>query len=266
MHNHTPTRPTRFPISQDPLVRVLPGEGQPNAVSCTIYPPALLPKGQQPGLVIHLYGRGGSHTAYNLARPPYAGLRALLAARGCMLVVPELGTDHWMNDQAVQTLDAIIKGLTEAREIDPQRVSIIGTSMGGGSGLAYVIQRPAVIRSICAIFPFTDFGGWLKEAPHYAAGIAQAHGVTVAELPPVLNKLSAMQHVDAFAKVPVFLVHGGADTLVPTHQSTDFAAALRARHHPVIYREAPGIGHDDAAAAMFQTEIADFLTGQKRKK
>lgn len=254
------------PAKKDaPLVRILPAAGKPHAVPCTVYPPAPLPEGTKAGLVIHLYGRGGSHTEFNLAGPSYDELRRLLAVRGYYVIVPELGTDHWMNDNAVQTLDAIIKGMIESGEVDPRRVSMIGTSMGGGSGLAYVIRRPGVIRSICAIFPITDFAAWLREMPGYAGSIAGGHGVAAADLPPILEKLSAMKHVDAFAHVPVFLVHGGADTLVPTHHSTDFAAALRAKGCQVTYREAPGIGHDDAAAAKFQVEIADFITGEKAK-
>ena len=249
-----------------PVVRVLPAEGVPDAVPCTVYPPAPLPRGKKAGLVIHLYGRGGSHTDYNLLHPAFDDVRRLLAERGYYLIVPELGTDHWMNDKAVRTLDAIIKGMTASGAVDPRRVSIIGTSMGGGSGLAYVIQRPRVIHSICAVFPMTDFAVWVQEQPHYANSIAGGHGVAVADLSPILAKLSAMQHLDAFAHVPVFLVHGGADTLVPTHHSIDLAAALNKKGFKVTYREAPGIGHDDNAAMKFQREIADFLTDRKPEK
>lgn len=243
-------------------VRVLPAQGTPDAVPCMVYPPAALPAGKRAGLVIHLYGRGGSHTEYNLARPSYADLRRLLCARGYYLIVPELGGDHWMNARAERALDAIIAGMTATGAVDPGRVTLVGTSMGAGSGLAYVIRHPDRIRRICALFPMTDFAAWLRESPGFAGSIAGGHGVATADLPPILDRLSALRHPEAFARVPVFLVHGDADTIVPPHHSRDFAALLRKRGSRVTLREAPDIGHDDAAATAFQREIADFLTGR----
>jgi dipeptidyl aminopeptidase/acylaminoacyl peptidase len=245
--------------SSVPVVRVLPSARDSNAVACTVYAPEPS-KGEKAGLVIHLYGRGGSHTDFNLRNPAYDELRRLLVQRGYFIVVPELGTDHWMNDKAVRSLDAIVAGMVEAGAVDSARVHILGTSMGGCSGLAYIIRRPGVIRSICALFPITDAAAWMKERPDYAASIAAGHGVAADRLAPVLKQLSAMQHINAFARVPVFLLHGDADSCVPVHHSRDFFAALRARGARVVYREVTGGGHDDGIAARHQTEMADFLT------
>lgn len=247
-------------------IRTLAQEGTTNTMQCTVYPPDNLMAPGPAGMVIHLYGRGGTHKSYNMRRPPYAELRRVLAERGYWLVVPELGPDHWMNDTAVGTVDAVIATMTTAERIDPDRVHILGTSMGGGSGLAYVVQRPNAIRSICALFPMTDFNMWIKEKPGYAASFARGYNVEPRNLEPLLAGRSPMQHTEAFAEVPVFLLHGGADATVPPHHSRDFAAALRARGYAVTHHEVPGFGHSDDVAKEFQEDIADFLTGEVQKK
>lgn len=238
-------------------------DGGTNRIPCAVYPPTHSGNVDQAGLVIHLYGRGGSHIDYNMGRPPYARLRQLLAERGYWLVVPDLGPSHFMNEKAVNQLDAVIAGMKAAETIDPARVHIIGTSMGGVSGLVYVSLRPGAIRSICAIFPVTDFTVWLKESPGYEASVAQAYGLDSKALLPFLEERSPLRHADAFVHVPVFLLHGAADNLVYPHHSRDFAAALSAKGYSVTYREVSGLGHEDAVAEDYQKEIADFLTGPK---
>ncbi len=247
-------------FTDKPEFLVLPRKDDAAAVKCAVYSPQLSHSPTKKGLVVHLYGRGGSCRSHNMMRESYAEVRRLLWERGYWLVVPDLGTDHWMNDRACKSVDAVIEGMIRDRDVDPARVHILGTSMGGGSGLAYVMRRPNRIRSICAVFPMTDFEQWVQERPGYLSGIARAHGVEPSEASSVLKALSALQHVESFAGIPVFLLHGSADTTVPTHHSREFAAALRNQNSPVTYREVPGLAHTDAVAEQFQQEIVEFLT------
>ena len=257
-------RATRQGIEWLPVGAVKPeirsfSDGGTNRICCTVYPPAKIDPMKPAGLVIHLPGAGGGHTCYNLGRLPYAALRQMLADRGYWVVVPSLG-NSWMNDKAVTSLDAVIAGMKESETIDPARVHLIGTSMGAGSGLIYVSRRPGKIRSICAIFPMTDFNAWMKETPRFAGSIAQAYGLDPKAPGPVFADRSPLRHPEAFAAVPVYLLHGDADTVVPPHHSRDFAAALKAKGCVVTYRDVPGFGHEDKIAEAYQKEIADFLT------
>ncbi len=231
-----------------------------NRIACTVLPPGRLTSGGKAGLVIHLPGAGGGHTFYNLSRPPYAALRRMLAERGYWIVVPSLG-NSWMNDKAVASMDALIAEMKKAEKIDPTRIHIIGTSMGAGSGLIYVSKRPNNIRSICAIFPMTDFNAWISETPRYFGPIAQAYGLDRGALESVLAERSPIRHPEAFVNVPVFLLHGDSDKIVLPHHSRDFAAALTARGCSVTFHEARGFGHEDKIAEAYQKKIADFLTG-----
>jgi dipeptidyl aminopeptidase/acylaminoacyl peptidase len=250
----------RMVFSDKPEFLVLPRKEEGAAVECAVYPPRLSDTRTKTGLVLHLYGRGGSCRNYNMMRAPYAMVRRLLWERGYWLVVPDLGTDHWMNDTACKSLDAIIAGMIRDRGVDPSRVHILGTSMGAGSGLVYVMRRPDRVRSICAAFSMTDFAQWVQEQPRYLSGIAQAHGVKPSEAASVLQALSPLPHAASFAGIPVFLLHGDTDSIVPVHHSREFATALQKQGSPVTYREAPSLGHDDAVAEQFQREIVEFFT------
>jgi acetyl esterase/lipase len=239
-------------------VATLPESGHPLAVPCRVFPPRET-SGRKAGLVIHLYGHGGSHQFYNLMRPAYALLRRDLRKAGYWVIVPDLGPSHWMNARTVAVLDAIIADLMVRVDIDPKQVHLLGTSMGGGSALMYAYQRAKVVRSVCSIFPMTDFAAWTTETPAFLPQLLQAHNITDADPGPALRKLSPINHIADFAKTPVFLLHGEADTCVPVHHSRDFAAVLRAAGSPVVYQETYG-GHNDNEAMVWQKEIFNFIT------
>jgi dipeptidyl aminopeptidase/acylaminoacyl peptidase len=249
-------------VIDGPAVRQLLAPGGGVAVTCTIYAPKPVPTGKA-GLVVHLYGANGSHKKYNVGRAPYDEFRGLLAARGYWLVVPELGPLHWMNDAACGQVDAVIAAMIHHERIDPARVHLLGTSMGGGNSLIYLMRRPGKIKSAVAIFPMTDLAQWLLEQPGYRKGIEQAHDITPDQRDDSLRKISPLHHPEAFRTTPVFLLHGDRDVVVPPHHSRDFAAALKEQGCEVIYREAAGANHTDTIALTYQQELANFITDGK---
>lgn len=239
-------------------IRILPSASHPLAVPCSVYPPER-ETGGKAGLVIHLYGSGGSHTYYNIMRPSYARLRKALREKGYWLIVPDLGPTHWMNLGAVSVLDAIISELTESGKVDPARVHLLGTSMGGGSALIYASQRPQRVRSVISIFPMTDLAAWTAERPNWLNPITQAHVIDSANAAGALRDLSPLHHPAAFVDIPMFILHGEADEVVPVHHSRDFAAAVNAAGGNVTYHEIPGGGHDDVISLSWQDEMLDFI-------
>jgi dipeptidyl aminopeptidase/acylaminoacyl peptidase len=250
-------------LADEPVVRDVPGPEGKKPISCTIYPPKPIPVGKG-GLVIHLYGSGGSHKDFNAGRPSFARFRELLAQRGYWLVVPELGPKHWMSDAACDQVDAVIAEMVQGEMVDPDRVHLLGSSMGGGSSLIYVMRRPGKIRSVVSIFPMTDFPRWLEERPGYRGPVEDAYGITDRNRDELLRKMSPLRNLDAFRKTPVFLLHGGKDTTVKPEHSRDFAAALKQKGYTVTYRESASEVHRDEIAEPYQEEMADFLTKPDR--
>jgi dipeptidyl aminopeptidase/acylaminoacyl peptidase len=254
------------------VVALLAAEGQEvrtfstdaGEIAATVYRPTATDAAGARGLVVHLYGSNGSHVHFNLGRPPYAELRRLLAEQGYWVVVPDLGPRHWMNDEAARSLDAVIAAMIAREGVDPRRVHLFGTSMGGGSSLVYVTRRPGKIASVVAVFPMTDYERWLNEAPRYREPVEAAHGLTPETSANALRKLSPLHHADAFRETPVFLIHGDADEVVPPHHSRLLAAALATRGCNVTYRERRGVAHQDEIVQGLEAELAAFLTAGMR--
>lgn len=236
---------------------LVPGESEPTPYLLMTTP--VSPANGKHPLIVYLYGRGGSIDNYNLAGAAYAEIRQLAAERGYDILVPELGTDHWMNDHAQHTLDAIIADAGAKNQVDLNVVHMMGTSMGGGSALAYAIHRPDLVRSVSSLLGISDFAQWVGENPNYLGSVSAAYGGSPTAVPEAWHKTSAMENLDTFKSIPVFLVHGMADTVVPPSQSRQLAAALGAKGYEATLREAQGLGHDDAAVTPFQHEIIDFL-------
>jgi dipeptidyl aminopeptidase/acylaminoacyl peptidase len=105
----------------------------------------------------------------------------------------------------------------------------------------------------------SDFAQWVGQSPNYLSNVSTAYGGSPTAAPEAWSKTSAMENLDVFKDIPVFLVHGTADTVVPPSQSRQLAAALGAKGYEVTLRESQGLGHDDAAVTPFQHEIVDFL-------
>lgn len=224
-----------------------------------LYHPAKDAPVAERSLLIFLYGAGGSLESYNIARPPYALLREQLGARGFYIVVPDLGKAHFMNDVAIATLDGIVATILEEHPIPPTRVHVMGTSMGAGSSLAYAIQRPDLVRSVCAVMPMTDFARWVSENPRYAAPVAEAYGGAYGAAPEAYDRRSAIRNVTAFANIPVMLIHGDADDVVLYGHSKALAEALKAKHYPCAFYTAEGQGHKDDVMTEFQDEAVAFF-------
>lgn len=65
---------------------------------------------------------------------------------------------------------------------------------------------------------------------------------------------------DRRSDVPVLLLHGDADEVVPAQFSTDFAAALRAGGHPVTLSIVPGVDHGEVySAPVAATPVVQWL-------
>lgn len=116
---------------------------------------------------------------------------------------------------------------------DPKRVCIVGGSYGGYAALAGVTLQSGVYRCAVSVAGVADPAGMLRwtsdqmmtsnnEFTRYwdrFLGVNGPHD-------PRLRAISPIDHVDAVS-VPVLLIHGRDDTVVPYGQSVEMAKALK---------------------------------------
>jgi dipeptidyl aminopeptidase/acylaminoacyl peptidase len=139
-------------------------------------------------------------------------------------------------------------------------VALVGFSQGGQVALLAALRDPT-IRAVAAYYPVTDVGRWKltttnADIPSYVTAVCEPGGVAARS--PLTRA--------ADLSVPVLLVHGDADTRVPTEQSRLLADALqRAGRSPELLL-IPGAQHgftsEEEAAA--RPVVDRFLTGWLR--
>jgi dipeptidyl aminopeptidase/acylaminoacyl peptidase len=107
---------------------------------------------------------------------------------------------------------------------DSSRVCIMGGSYGGYAALAGVSLDPGVYRCAVSIAGVSDPKRLLQQADYRGTGSRTLRywdrfmGVT-GPGDPVLDQISPIKHLDA-VNVPMLLIHGVDDTVVPFKQSS----------------------------------------------
>jgi predicted peptidase len=141
---------------------------------------------------------------------------------------------HLMPDEPAAPMALVwelLPQLMRELPIDPDRVYVMGLSMGGYATWDMLQRRPELFAA--------------------AVPICGGGDVTL---------------VAKFARVPVWAFHGGRDTTVPTSRSRDMIAAMRKVGGEPRYTESPKIAHDEWNVAFKEPELAKWLFAQRREK
>jgi predicted peptidase len=137
------------------------------------------------------------------------------------------GDSRW--PAQIEALHALLDDLESEYDIDPDRVYVTGMSMGGYGTWALGCDRPG---RFAALVPICGGGDrWRAKV---------------------------------LKEVPVWVVHGGKDTVVPPECSEEMVAALRkagAEPRHTVYPEA---GHDSWTETYENDELYEWLLAQHR--
>jgi dienelactone hydrolase len=117
--------------------------------------------------------------------------------------------------------------------VDPQRLYLMGVSMGGRGCWHIAAHHPGMFAAIAPISGHTDMPRWW--------------GWDKTKMPVWKLWLNARDNpidlAENLRNLPIFLQHGGADTLIPTEQSRLMVARLKELGIPVEYTEYEGQSH-----------------------
>jgi dipeptidyl aminopeptidase/acylaminoacyl peptidase len=212
---------------------------------------------QRHPLLVFLHGHGGNHRL-PWSLPELQTLREGLLAAGFICVSPDFGPNHWMNAAARHKLAALLDLLPARLPVDPQRVHLLGLSMGGAGGLIFAAHHPGRVRSVCTAMAVTDFPRFYAEG-RYQALLREAFGGSPAEVPEVYRAQSPVHCLERLAGVSVLVLHGTEDDTVPVWHAREFVARRRAAGQSVAYREVEGIGHQPEIVHGYEAEIVRFF-------
>lgn len=158
-----------------------------------------------------------------------------------------------------EDVEAAVAWLRDQPYVDPQRVALLGHSVGAGACLLAASRDPGV-AGVVSVSSMAHPGRFM-------------HAAMVGRGLPSLLARGALRYVEsvighryddfapvrsiASTRVPVLLVHGDADTTVPLSDAHLLQAASGSRTELVVV---PAAGHDDLDALRSVTaEVLAFL-------
>jgi len=149
------------------------------------------------------------------------------------------------------TIDAINAGLAlkKSNVVDPDRVAIIGRSMGGGVVYGAVVAAPGVFDAAVAYAPVSsdsvdNFNRWVRRDPSRSGAASRV----IARLgspetnPEAWAAASTRSYFHRITE-PLLIHHGTADESCPIAWSRETVAALKAAGKQVEFHVYPGQQH-----------------------
>jgi len=201
----------------------------------------------------------------------YDYLRQFLVSRGyAVLQTNYRGSDGygraWMyaafQDWGGVSYEDVIDGVHWAIEqgiADPSRVAVVGWSFGGYMALLAATREADLFRCAVSVAGISDPG--LLESEHDDSLYGAALRRQIGDNPERLARDTPLLHA-AQVRIPVLLVHGEDDAVVPMEQSLAMAAALERTGRPHGLIRVAGGDHSltsGPARAELLRALAEFL-------
>ena len=187
---------------------------------------------------------------YVVLQPNYRGSnlsRRFLAA----------GFGQWGRKMQTDLSDGV-RYLVSEGIVDPARVCIFGASYGGYAALAGVTLDPHVYRCAISVAGISDLKrmlDWVNDTNfsrnNYDLRYWDRFMGVSGPGDPLLDEISPIKHIDA-VNVPVLLIHGKDDTVVPFEQSSVMVDALRRAKKSVEFVILP---HEDHWLSRSETRL-----------
>jgi dipeptidyl aminopeptidase/acylaminoacyl peptidase len=141
----------------------------------------------------------------------------------------------------VEDVIAAVRFLIGTQRADAARTAISGGSAGGYTVLV-ALSTSNVFRAGTDRFGVSDMTALARDTHKFESRYIDSLIGPLPEAQAVYDSRSPLNHLDGF-KVPVLVLQGADDPVVPPSQSQRIVDALRARHVPVAYILYAGESH-----------------------
>ena len=240
-----------------PTASPLVVDGAHGPVHAFAYPPAhpsaAAPEGELPPYVVLVHGGPTAHvtgaTSSAIAFYTSRGIGVLDVNYGGSSGYGRAYRERMYGAWGVVDVDDVIaaaRGLVEARLADPARIAIKGGSAGGWTVLSALVRGGTFAAGISR-YGVADLRMIVEHSHDFEAHYIEGLVGPLPEAEDLYVERSPLTHADRI-DVPVLLMQGGEDRVVPPAQSEAIRDALAARgveHEYVLY---PTEGHGFRAA------------------
>jgi dipeptidyl aminopeptidase/acylaminoacyl peptidase len=233
-----------------------------------------LPRGRETHklpLIVLPHGGPASHDTKSfdwwsqaLADQGYAVLRPNYRGSNVTERLLEAGYGQWGRKMQTDLSDGV-RYLSKEGIVDPARVCIVGASYGGYAALAGVTLDPGIYRCAISVAGISDLsrmlhweGGGGLDSRLVTRYWKRFWGVSGSS-DPLLDGISPVKQVNA-VNVPVLLIHGRDDTVVPFEQSQMMFDAMQAGKKVVelitMKNEDHWLSRGETRLQMLETSVA----------
>lgn len=220
----------------------------------------LIPAGRQSPALVLMHGWGGNSAAMlPLVGPLHAaGYTLLLVDARCH---GRSDSDSFASlPRFAEDIEAALAWLAGQEAADPQRLGVLGHSVGAGAALLAASRTPAikVVVSLAAFaHPVAMMRRWLrwKRIPYWPLGryilayVQQVIGYRFEQIAP--------RRTIALVDCPVLLIHGSEDQVVPVDDAKDIHAARQSDRVELLVVQGSHDDYGDLSRPV--TELLDFL-------
>jgi predicted peptidase len=216
-----------------------------------VYVPSTWDETRRLPVILFLHGSG--ERGSDGIRPTSVGLGAAIRSNPerfpAIAVFPQVPEGkRWAGDAEAAALEALDQATAEFHG-DPDRVYLVGISMGGRGALQLAAQHPERFAALIAVC------GWVVPPKQ----IADLDPTTT---PAGVNPYTAL--ADGLKSLPVRLYHGSQDTIVPPSESRRLALALHDLGADARYNEFADAGHAAWEKAFADPELWSWLYTKRR--
>jgi fermentation-respiration switch protein FrsA (DUF1100 family) len=136
-------------------------------------------------------------------------------------------------------IDAALTALRARPDVDPRRIVLFGQSLGGALAIHYA-ARGSQRGALRAVITDSAFADYRKIATEKLAASVLTWPFQWLPALVVDNDYSPLASVGAISPLPLLLIHGEADAVVPAHHAQRLYEAARV---PKELWLLPGVGH-----------------------
>jgi fermentation-respiration switch protein FrsA (DUF1100 family) len=208
-------------------------------------------RGPARGSVLYLHGNGQNISTHfaNVAWMPAAGFNVLaLDYRGYG------GSQGQPSLPGVQLdIDAAMRALLARPDVDPERIVVFGQSLGGALAIYYVAHS-RYREHIRAVVIDSAFSDYQRIGQEKLAAVPLTWPFQWFASVAVDDRYSPQASVGMLSPIPLLLIHGDQDTLVPLHHSQRL---FELAGYPKQLWVIPGAGH---IQAIKEREVRKRLT------
>lgn len=160
----------------------------------------------------------------------------------------EAGYRQWAKRMQDDVTDAV-RDLVERGIADPERIAIYGASYGGYAALMGAVLTPDLYRAVVSLAGVTDLRDLLAFVRREDGDDSESYRYLLRAIGDPKEDKAALDALSpryraAEIRVPVLLMHGTSDQIVPDRQSEFMKKALEKAGRQVRYVEFAGQSHD----------------------